>query len=398
MCSTIYIQNLNSKELLEELKKIGVDPIGIKKMLPKFFFICIKIKNLNPKQAIIIKQEMLSRGGEAAYSRETLLNNNLQTDVLISGTLKMFNELISSLSIQPFNLNKIAKEIKNIIPNDHYLKPLKLKYKHFDFNKNTYLMGILNSTPDSFYDGGKYKNIDQSLRQVEKMIKEGVDIIDIGGESTRPGSKPISSEIEIKRTAPIIKEIKKRFKITISIDTYKSLVAKAALYEGAEIINDISGLSSKNLIDIAVKHKAAVILMHMQNKPANMQNNPSYKDVLSEIFSFLKSRRTAAIKAGITKNKIILDPGIGFGKNLSHNIKLIKHLYVFKSLGSPVMVGPSRKSMIGQILNKTPKDRLLGTAAVVALAVNNGANILRVHDIAEMKDVIEVVNYINKKA
>lgn len=397
MMPNILIQHLNSIETLEEFKKIGVDPVGINKMLPKFSFICLKIKNLTPKQAIIIKQEMLSKGGEAAYSRDTLLNNNQSTDMLIAGTHKMFNDLSNSLSIQPFNLSNIAKEINNIIKNNNNLKPLKLKHKKFNFNKNTYIMGIINLTPDSFYDGGKYKNIGHVLKHTEKMISEGADIIDIGGESTRPGSKPIPPKTEIKRTIPIIKAIKKRFKVTLSIDTYKPAVAEAAVCEGVEIINDITGFTSKNMLDIASKNKTAVVIMHMQNTPQTMQKNPGYKDILFDIFSFLRTRRDTALKSGIPHEKIIIDPGIGFGKNLTHNIKLIKHLYAFRSLGCPILIGPSRKSLIGQILNKDPKDRLIGTAAVVALSVNNGANIVRVHDVGEMKDAIKIVNYFNKK-
>ena len=397
MTNCFLIDNLTSECIIEELNTIGVDPAGIKIMLPKFSFIYIKIKHLDPKQAIIIKQEMLSKGGEAAYSRNTLLNNNKSTDMLIGGTMKMFNDLSNSLSFQPFNLKTIAKEINNIIKHkNNHIKPLKLKNKAFDFNHNIYVMGILNLSPDSFYDGRKYTNINQTLKYTEKMLADGADIIDIGGESTRPGSKPISSDLEIKRTIPALIAIKKRFKTTISIDTYKPLVAKAAIDEGAEIINDITGLSSKKIIDLAVKNKTAVIIMHMQNKPQNMQKKPYYKDVISEVYSFLKERRDLSLKKGLLEEKIILDPGIGFGKLLIHNIKLIKHLRTFKSLNCPILIGPSRKSMIGQILNKEPKDRLMGTSAVVTLSLNNGANIIRVHDVGEMKDVVNIVSHFNK--
>jgi len=392
---TILIQNLSPSEILGELNNIDVDPIGIKKMLPKFSNICLKIKDIDSKQAIIIKQEVLSKGGEAAYSRNTILNNGNKTDLLISGTKKTINELVESLIIQPFGLKIIGQEIKHTLEEKHkILKTLKLKHKRFDFNKQTYIMGILNLTPDSFYDGGKHKNIDSALRQIEKMIKEGADIIDIGGESSRPGSKPVSSNIEIKRTLPVIKAIKKRFKITLSIDTYKPKVATAAIREGAEIINDIS--SSPKMIDIASSNNLPIILMHMQNKPHNMQKKPSYKDVLSDVLSYLKEKREYALKSGLSKEKIIIDPGIGFGKNLSHNIILIKHLNTFKSLGSPILIGLSRKSMIGQILKNPNQDRLMGTAAIVALAINNGANIVRVHDVGKIEDVVKVVDFINR--
>jgi len=256
--------------------------------------------------------------------------------------------------------------------------------------KHPLLMGILNITPDSFSDGGKFSSLNKAVLRGIQMAEEGADIVDIGGESTRPGSKPIQAEEEIKRVVPVIKALRKKIKIPISVDTYKSEVAAAALDEGADIINDISALRMDEKTGIlAAKRKVKIILMHMQGTPADMQKNPKYKNVIAEIVLFFKQRLKKAKELGIAENKIIIDPGIGFGKTLEHNLEIIKRLEEFKILGRPVMIGPSRKSFIGKILGLGVSERLEGTAAVAAISIFNGADIIRVHDVKEIKRVIE---------
>lgn len=261
----------------------------------------------------------------------------------------------------------------------------------YDLASRTYIMGILNITPDSFSDGGKYYYPDDAIKRAEQMVEEGVDFIDIGGESTRPGSEPISVEEEIQRVVPVIKALTNRIKVPISIDTYKSQVAEAALDSGASIVNDISGMTfDQNMMHLVSKYNATVILMHIKGTPKNMQNNPEYKNLISEITEFLEGRANSAKQTGI--RQIIIDPGIGFGKKFEHNIQIICNLKSFVSLGYPVLVGPSRKSFIGTILNLPPADRLEGTAAAVTASILNGANIVRVHDVKEMKRVALVAD------
>jgi len=253
------------------------------------------------------------------------------------------------------------------------------------------IMGILNVTPDSFSDGGKFLTFRNAVEHGERMAGEGADIIDIGGESTRPYSKPVSAEEEISRVIPVIKKLRKKISVPISIDTYKSKVAEESLKVGANIINDISALRMDSEMGrIAAKYKIPIILMHMKGRPQNMQEKPCYKNLVSEIISFLQHRVESAKKEGIDENKIIVDPGIGFGKTVKHNLEIIRRLNEFKSLGRPLLIGPSRKSFIGKVLNLDVSQRLEGTAAAVAVCVWNGANIIRVHDVKEMKRVVDV--------
>ncbi len=267
-------------------------------------------------------------------------------------------------------------------------------------NRETLVMGILNVTPDSFSDGGLFYNTDEAVSHALQLIENGIDIIDIGGESTRPGAKKISEEEEIQRIIPVVKQIRELSpEIIISIDTTKSMVAQKAIQSGANIINDISGFSFDNrMIDVVRESKVPVIIMHMQGDPSNMQNKPVYDDLIIDISSFFKSKIKLATDAGIKKKQIILDPGIGFGKTVGDNFQLINQLNEFCKLGFPVMIGPSRKSFIGTTLNLPVDDRLEGTAAAVAVGVMNGARIVRVHDVKEIKRVVTIVEKIRTAA
>ena len=229
------------------------------------------------------------------------------------------------------------------------------------------------------------------------MAEEGADIIDIGGESSRPGAEPVPLEVELERVIPVIRELSDKIDILISIDTYKATVAKEALKAGASIINDISGLRFDPMMaKAAAEAGCPVIIMHMKGTPRDMQKRPLYKDVVKEITAFFKERISFAVKNGIKKNKIIIDPGIGFGKTVGHNLEIIKRLKEFRKLGVPILLGPSRKSFIGKILNADIENRLEGTAAAVAIGIANGADIVRVHDVKEMADVARITDAILK--
>ena len=253
-------------------------------------------------------------------------------------------------------------------------------------------MGILNVTPDSFSDGGQFISSQEAADHALKMINDGVDIIDIGGESTRPGAKPVPLEEELKRIKPVIKAIRQQTDCLISIDTYKASVAEVALDLGADIINDISSLSyDKNMANLVSTRKVPIILMHMQGTPQNMQLDPSYNNLINDLIFFFKTKIEIANKAGILNNMIILDPGIGFGKNVEDNFEIIRELKQIKAMGYPVLLGPSRKSFIGEALNLPVEDRLEGTMASIAVGIINGANIVRVHDVLETKRTITIV-------
>jgi dihydropteroate synthase len=275
-----------------------------------------------------------------------------------------------------------------------------IRNKAFEWGKRTYLMGVLNVTPDSFSDGGDYYTIESALAQAENMVKSGVDIIDIGGQSTRPGAAEISLEEEIDRVIPVVEILRQKAEIfgsvPISVDTTRAQVAKAAVEAGADIINDISGATfDSEMLSTVAQLKVPIILMHIRGTPQTMQKLTDYRDLIGEIREFLESRIAAAVAAGIDKSHIILDPGIGFAKNYSQNLEILQQLAKFRGLDCPILVGVSRKSFIGHILNQPlAKQRIWGTAAACTGAIANSADILRVHDVREMHDVCLVADAI----
>ena len=254
------------------------------------------------------------------------------------------------------------------------------------------VMGILNATPDSFSDGGKFNDFDLALKQVEQMINDGAAIIDIGGESTRPGAKEVSDEDELERVIPLLKAVKKRFDILVSIDTSKASVMHAAIAHGADIINDVRALQNEGCLDVLASASIPVCLMHMQGLPSTMQNAPNYTNVINDISAFFEDRINACVDAGIARERIIIDPGFGFGKTLEQNFHLLAHLAKFSELGFPVLVGMSRKSMIGNLLNRDVEQRLAGSLSAAILAAQQGAKIIRVHDVKETVDALKILN------
>lgn len=252
------------------------------------------------------------------------------------------------------------------------------------------IMGILNFTPDSFSDSGKFFRLDKALYQVERMLNEGASIIDIGGESTRPNAAIVSLEEELNRVVPLVEAVRSRFDCLISVDSSKPDVFREAARAGADILNDIRALTEPNALETAVELGLPVCLMHMQGNPQNMQQKPTYDDVLEEVADFLNQRILACMLAGIPKEHIILDPGFGFGKTVQHNFILLKHLKAFVDSGFPVLVGLSRKSMIGAVTGRDVQNRVAGSIAAALLAAQNGAKIIRVHDVAETSDILKV--------
>ena len=257
-------------------------------------------------------------------------------------------------------------------------------------------MGILNVTHDSFSDGGLYFDRSEAITRAIQMVEEGADIIDIGGESTRPGSETVNEEEELKRTIPVIEALAKDISVPISIDTYKSNVANRAIEAGASMVNDISGLRfDPKMPEVIAYHNVPVVIMHIKGTPKDMQQHPVYEALIPEIMDYLGEGIRIAVRSGITEDKIIVDPGIGFGKTFEHNLDIIHNLSSFTSLGKPILIGPSRKAFIGKILGDLPPtDRFEGTAAAVAISIINGANIVRVHDIKEMVKVAKVADAI----
>ncbi len=268
----------------------------------------------------------------------------------------------------------------------------------FDFSQRTFIMGILNVTPDSFSDGGLHMDLEKAVEHALEMAEHGADIIDIGGESTRPGSLPVDEEMEIGRTVPVIKALRKRSPVPVSIDTYRSAVARAALDAGADIINDISGMRFDSAMPgLAARYKAPVVLMHIKGTPKDMQKNPVYEALIPEILDYLRGSIRAAFEAGVERDKIIIDPGIGFGKTTAQNLEILKNLEIFTSLELPVLVGPSRKAFIGNVIGGAPAhERMEGTLAALSIAIINGADIVRVHDVKEAARAAGVADAIKR--
>jgi dihydropteroate synthase len=275
---------------------------------------------------------------------------------------------------------------------------LKWSKGRLDFSSGCVVMGVLNITPDSFSDGGLFFDTERAIEHGQQMAAEGAAIIDVGGESTRPGSASVSADEQIGRVVPVIEVLCKKIDVPVSIDTYKLEVARAALEAGAGMINDITALGNKHMAELAAEHEVPIVLMHMQGTPATMQVEPKYENVVSEVLQFLLERARRAEDAGIDKKKIFIDPGIGFGKTLEHNLLLLRNINKFVATGYRVLVGTSRKSFIGKLTGREkPSERILGTAATVALCAMSGVSIVRAHDVAEMVDVMKITNAIGSQ-
>ncbi|MGC8645966.1 MAG: dihydropteroate synthase [Thermoplasmata archaeon] len=395
MLDNIYVMEMDENEIREEMKRIGVATEGVEIMVPKTKFYLIKLEKVPLKDAIILKQEALSLGMDCALSWNIISLKTEYTDALLFGTFKQLDFLAKKMFVQPFHGREISELIKEAMMNyDLKNKKWKIMNGVIELN-NVKIMGILNVTPDSFYDGGKYLNKNEAIKRIREMIDEGADIIDIGAESTRPGSTPLDIETEFERLRDIVDESVSHG-IPVSIDTYKPKIAEYVLEHGARIINDIYGLRNEEMAEIVKMFGAGIIIMHMKGDPENMQNDPKYNDVISETLHFLRERIEFAINKGIKLEQISADPGIGFGKNMEHNIKIIKHLEVYKTLGVPITIGLSRKSFLGKLTGLDVENRLIPSISAAMFSVFKGVNILRVHDVKETKIALKVIEGIMK--
>ncbi len=385
----------NTREAIHEMGKVGVDPTGMKLMKGKTLHYNLKVEGIDPRTANLLKQEMLSVGGDAALDRRGLDCSTPSTDALIMGTEKQFERLVSKLEQYP-DLHLFGQSLKETLKNlvkTHYT--IRCRKRTFTLGKQTLLMGVLNVTPDSFSDGGLFFETEKAIARGRKMVEEGADFIDIGGESTRPGSKPLALDEELRRVIPVIESLAKEVEAPLSIDTYKSEVAKKSIEAGAQIINDISGLHfDPTLAKVAAKEDVPIILMHIRGNPETMQKDVYYESLFSEMIQYLKESIERAESAGVNPEQIIIDPGIGFGKAMNDNLLILKNLQEFKILGKPVLLGTSRKSFIGKILNTEVTDRLEGTLSSLVVGVLNGAQIIRCHDVLQAKRAIAVADAI----
>ena len=383
----------DKERIREELKRIGVSKEGRQILLSKSSFYLINLEGISSQAANLLKQEMLTTGGDVAIEKEVVSFRSKRSDALLMGTEAQYEKIIPRLRRQPFGLATIASQIKQTLDNfkrENFV--ISLGNKRLNLSERIAVMGILNVTPDSFYDGGRYLRQDKALRRIEEMVEEGADIIDIGGESTRPGAERVNPDEERRRVIPIIDKIRRHFDIPISIDTYKAQIAREAIEAGADMVNDISGLRfDLELKKVIASFDVPVVIMHIKGTPKDMQDNPQYKCLMGEIISYIRESIKIAEEAGVDPDKIIIDPGIGFGKTTTHNLEIISRLGELKSLGKPILIGVSRKSFIGNILKLPSSERLEGSLAMASLSVFQGAHMVRTHDVKQTRRAVDMV-------
>lgn len=374
------------------MSSMGVGRPGCDIMAPKAVFRAIRLSNVPLKAALILKQEMLAKGGEAALPQSAAALAVDYCPVVLTGTVRQFELVVHTLRRQPFGLRALAGRIESVLARlEAPPPPSCFRGRTVEWGRRTFVMGILNVTPDSFSDGGRFGTFDAAVAHAQEMVQAGADFIDVGGESTRPGSAPPGAAEELDRVAPVVEWLAANTDVLISVDTYRAEVASECLRLGAHVINDITAGGDDGTARAAGAAGAGMVLMHMKGTPADMQQNPSYDDVVGEVYDYLYEAMGRARDLGVAPANCIVDPGIGFGKSLGHNLELLRNSGDFAGLGVPILVGTSRKSTIARVTGAADMaERAWGTAATVALAIASGADIVRVHDVREMAMVCKM--------
>jgi len=352
----------------------------------------VRLEEVPTTAANILKQEMLAADGEAATSIGSISGQIDKTDVLLMGTLTCYRRLLRKLERQPYGLAEIAAELEEVL-NAYATEEFVLQCGRYTLNlgKRTCIMGVLNVTPDSFSDGGRFLTEEAAVARAKEMVEDGADVIDVGGESTRPGAPAVDASEELRRIEPIIKRLVREVNVPISVDTTKAEVAERMLGVGADMLNDISGFTfDPTLADVVARYGVAVIVGHTPGRPDVMQEHGPYRCLMGEVVRSLRASISWGMAQGISADRFMVDPGIGFGKDLADNLEILTRLGELRSLGRPIVVGPSRKAFIGKILDLPVEERLEGTAPAVAAAILFGGHVVRVHDVKEMVRVARV--------
>jgi len=375
-----------------ELEKIDCDPMGVHILKAKAIFKIIKIENIRSKAANVLKQTFLGKGGDVAVSRHSADLSEELTDALIFATSKQYGLALAQLKVQPWGLAKVASEIEQMLKDAAQLPMREYKWKDRNLTINreiSLVMGILNITPDSFSDGGKYNDLELAIQRVKELQADGADIIDIGAESTRPykGSEKISAEQELDRLLPVLEAVLPYCKVPVSIDTYKASVAEAALQCGAHIINDVWGLQcDTGMAGVVAKYDVPVVVMHNKNEMSYPEG------IMNDINWFFKKSIDIGIENGIKRENIMIDPGIGFAKTVEQNLYIMSKLEQLQALGCPVLLGTSRKRFIGEVLDLPVNERVEGTIATAAFGKTKGVQIHRVHDVKQVKRTLKMMD------
>jgi dihydropteroate synthase len=418
----IRLLRCSGEALLDELRAVGADPRGAAIMAPKGQHYVFRVERVTFAAASILKQEMLAKDGEAALSGEIYFGGERTTDILLMGNARTYQRVLAVLRVQPLpSLRALAEELDDAIRSIAVRQPItavgtrptcRIGNREFHWGERTYVMGIVNATPDSFSGDGVFREqalapaeaVSRALQQGLHALAQGADILDIGGESTRPGSVAVDAETELARVLPVIRALREHTDAPLSIDTYRSEVAQAALDAGADLVNDVWGLQmDPALAPLIAARQVPVVIMHNRSRPKDAAQEARlggryvgahYQDLLGDILRDLRMQVQMAVQAGISHTRIIIDPGIGFGKTVEQNLKLLNHSDELRVLGLPVLMGPSRKSFIGYTLDLPPQERLEGTEAAVAVAIMRGAAIVRVHDVGPVVRLVRMTDAI----
>ncbi len=381
----------NPERVISELKKIGVDSHAYALFVNKADYEILKFEGLSCAQANILKQTALICGADLAIPKTAYYGSeDKKIAAILFANRREIEKMKQRLEEQPW-IKPVTKQLSELLVSKPAVT-LTIGNRKIEF-KRTYIMGVINITHDSFYSGSRYTTIETVERAAREMEEEGADFIDIGAESTRPGAEPVDKKEEIERLKNILPAAVKKTSIPISVDTYKADVASFAIEQGAKIINDTSGLShDRRMVNVVAKNKVALVIMHIKGTPKDMQVNPHYEDLMGEIYHYLRGRIDFATQNGVDINRIIIDPGLGFGKRLEDNYEIMNRLNELTIFGRPLLVGHSRKSFIGKPFNSSPEQRLEGTLGVEGILIKNGASILRVHDVPESKKVALLID------
>jgi len=377
-------------EAHRELARVGLSEPTVEQLSEELTALPIRVEAVAGPQATVLRKQMEALGGQCAVAPAE--SEAAPRSLVLLGTRGTYRRLLAWAPTAGPEIAALGEEIGRLLEywERSGFPPLQTPRGPLAWGQRTLIMGILNMTEGSFSGDGLGHDVPAAVEQAQRFVEAGADILDVGGESTRPGAPEVPEAEELRRVIPTVEALREAVAVPISVDTRRARVAREAVEAGADLINDIWAGRQEGMLETVAELGVPICLMHMQGTPQTMQDNPHYDDVITEIYGFLAERVEAAVEAGVLEEQIIVDPGFGFGKLPEHNLEIMRRLREFRSLGRPVLIGPSRKSTIGKILDKPPDQRQWGTAAMVALAVANGADIVRVHDVAEMVQVAQV--------
>jgi dihydropteroate synthase len=381
-------------EIARELERTESEPEGVGLMVPKGRVYAVRLDDVPLKAAPLLKQELLALGGDSAHARGIADHSVASSVVVLLATWGQYRRLGPKLARQPFRLKGLGEEVERALRayTRHGARDVRGAHRSLTVGDRPRVMGVVNVTPDSFSDGGRYLDPKAAIAHAEALVAEGADVIDLGGESTRPGASPVSPEAEWARIEPVLRGLRGRLSVPISVDTRHPEVAASAVAAGADFVNDVEGLRAEAMRAVVARTGAGAVVMHMRGSPATMQDDLTYRDVRDEVFRFLAAQTDRALADGIGAERLLVDPGLGFGKSAEQNFELLRHAGEFRSLGYPVLLGASRKSFLGGGLGaREPTERLEAGLAAAVLAADRGVELVRTHDVAATVRALHVV-------